>query len=94
MYLCMYLQNNFAKYKFEIQKCRVSSVIFSFSKNVDSWYVIAKYYAAASICKKVVLLRKAAQALSVDILFSSNHNIHKSSGGLCFWASVTLIEIF
>ena len=22
----------------------------------------------------------------LDILFSSNHNIHKSSCGLCFWA--------
>ena len=23
----------------------------------------------------------------LDILFSSNHNIHKSSCGVCFWAS-------
>ena len=30
----------------------------------------------------------------LDILFSSNHNIHKSSCGLCFWASDTLIDIF
>ena len=30
----------------------------------------------------------------LDILFSSNHNIHKSSFGLCFWASDPLIEIF
>ena len=30
----------------------------------------------------------------VDILFSSNHNIHKSSCGLCFWASDPLIERF
>ena len=28
----------------------------------------------------------------VYILFSSNHNIHKSSFGLCFWASDPLIE--
>ena len=28
----------------------------------------------------------------LDILFSSNHNIHKSSNGLCFWASDPLIE--
>ena len=27
----------------------------------------------------------------VDILFPSNHNIHKSSYGLCFWASDPLI---
>ena len=30
----------------------------------------------------------------VDIHFSSNHNIHKSSYGLCFWASDPLIEYF
>ena len=30
----------------------------------------------------------------LDILFSSNHNIHKSSHGLCFWASDPLIDIF
>ena len=30
--------------------------------------------------------------LALDILFSSNHNIHKSLFGLCFWASDTLIE--
>ena len=26
----------------------------------------------------------------LDILFPSNHNIHKSSSGHCFWASETL----
>ena len=30
----------------------------------------------------------------LDILFSSNHNIHKSSHGLCFWASDSLIDRF
>ena len=30
----------------------------------------------------------------LDILFSSNHNIHKSSSGHCFWASDPLIEKF
>ena len=29
---------------------------------------------------------------TLDILFSSNHNIHKSSYGLCFWASDPLID--
>ena len=29
---------------------------------------------------------------SLDILFSSNHNIHKSSYGLCFWTSDPLID--
>ena len=31
---------------------------------------------------------------TLDILFSSNHNIHKSSCVLCFWASDPLIERF
>ena len=30
----------------------------------------------------------------LNILFSSNHNIHKSLHGLCFWASDPLIERF
>ena len=30
----------------------------------------------------------------LDIIFSSNHNIHKSSCGLCFWASDPLIDRF
>ena len=30
----------------------------------------------------------------VDILFPSNHNINKSSYGLCFWAPDPLIERF
>ena len=30
----------------------------------------------------------------VDILFPSNHNIHKSSYDLCFWASDPLLERF
>ena len=30
----------------------------------------------------------------LEILFSSNHNIHKSSSGLYFWASDPLIERF
>ena len=30
----------------------------------------------------------------LDILFLSNHNIHKSSCGLCFWASDPLIDRF
>ena len=31
---------------------------------------------------------------TLDILFASNHNIHKSSYGLCFWASDPLIDRF
>ena len=31
---------------------------------------------------------------TLDILFLLNHNIHKSSHGLCFWASDPLIDKF
>ena len=36
----------------------------------------------------------ASNTYIIDILFASNHNIHKSSCGLCFWASDPLIERF
>ena len=31
---------------------------------------------------------------TLDILFPSNHNIHKSSHSLCFWATDPLIDKF
>ena len=31
---------------------------------------------------------------TLDMIFSSNHNIHKSLCALCFWASDPLVEIF
>ena len=34
----------------------------------------------------------ASSHTTLDILFSSNHNIHKSSCVLCFWASDPLID--
>ena len=37
---------------------------------------------------------KTKQVLSLDVLFSSNHNIHKSSSGHCFRASDLLIDRF
>ena len=53
----------------------------------------------ASIATKVAqafedALEAIKQVCVLDILFSSNHNIHKRSCGLCFWASDPLIEIF
>ena len=36
----------------------------------------------------------ALNICTLDILFSSNQNIHKSSGDLCFWASDPLIDRF
>ena len=38
--------------------------------------------------------QREAALYTLDILFSSNHNIHKSSCGLCFWASDQLIDKF
>ena len=37
---------------------------------------------------------KIQNAYLLDILFSSNHNIHTSSNGFCFWASDPLMERF
>ena len=31
---------------------------------------------------------------NLDILFSSNHNVHKSSWDVCFWAPDPLIDRF
>ena len=38
--------------------------------------------------------KRTAAIGKLNILFSSNHNIRKSSSGLSFWASDTLIERF
>ena len=51
-----------------------------------------KYYLSDSPMTSVVFLYFYARGL--DILFSSNHNIHKSSCGHCFLASDPLIERF
>ena len=42
--------------------------------------------------QKVSIFLTTTDADKLGILFLSNHNIHKSSYGLCFWASDTLIE--
>ena len=42
----------------------------------------------------VVLVVHIHYNCTLDILFSSNHNIHKSSCGLCFWASDPFIYRF
>ena len=43
---------------------------------------------------KVSGYKKAIELPILDILFPSNHNIHKSLCGHCFWASDPLIERF
>ena len=46
------------------------------------------------LCCWVELLAHTIELCWLDILFSSNRNIHKSSYGLCFCASDPLIERF
>ena len=41
-----------------------------------------------------MLWHTAAVCVVLDILFSLNHNIHKSWHGLCFWALVPFIDGF
>ena len=52
-------------------------------------------YIVVIICNVLFRFFKAyCVVLALDILFPSNHNIHKSLYGLCFWASVPLIDRF
>ena len=45
-------------------------------------------------CEVNFLLNQLIHERTVDIFFSSNHNIHKSSFSLCLWTSDPLIERF
>ena len=45
-------------------------------------------------CKIASHFRSIKTLPKLGILFSSNHNIHKSSYSLCFWASDPLIDRF
>ena len=47
-----------------------------------------------TVCEIADINSSTQEICLLDILFSSNHNIHKSSFGLCFWASDPLIERF
>ena len=40
------------------------------------------------------VIKNESMLIFLDILFSSNHNIHKSSCGLYFWSSDPLINRF
>ena len=46
------------------------------------------------IQNKVCNMNTPLYVCMLDIFFSSNHNIHKSLYGLCFWALDLLIERF
>ena len=51
---------------------------------------------ASGLCKNLQdkMLMKLKVVYVLNVLFSSNHNIHKSLFGLCFWALDSLIERF
>ena len=54
-----------------------------------------KVVALLLLFKRLVFLLQCWLYLQqISILFWSNYNIHVSSCGLCFWASVTLIDRF
>ena len=50
----------------------------------------------SKVCTRVVsgieILKNSEKVCPLDILCSSNHNIHKGSCGLCFWAPDPLID--
>ena len=75
------------------QPPEVTNTRFHLMNGTTSWQSLAKY-----TCKPghsmVYEKRKFFLVCNLDILFSSNHNIHKSSYGLCFWASDSFIERF
>ena len=41
-----------------------------------------------SLCEIADINSSTQEICLLDVLFSSNHNIHKSSFGFCFWASI------
>ena len=62
---------------------------------------LANVVVVIAICHKLWLgpsnkmaLASSLDGIWLDILFSSNHNIHKSSSGHCFWALDPLIDGF
>ena len=68
------------------------------SSQSDSWAtrVLNSPYSVNRSGVLKILLFHVGEGItySLDILFLSNHNIHKSSHGLCFWASDPLIDKF
>ena len=59
------------------------------------YYVYRAWIQGTPVYKNAISLVDFSHNVhTLDIFFSSNHNIHKSSCGLCFWASDPLIERF
>ena len=60
-------------------------------------YKVTIYFVVRKLKAAVVDAKLSMHGLiqsPLDILFSSNHNIHKSLYGLCFWASDPFIDRF
>ena len=58
----------------------------------NRWFPFLKW--SPSSPEKLKQAEEELLSCKLDILFSSNHNIHKSLYGLCFWASdpLTVVE--
>ena len=81
------LVNGNARYRESLQEFQCSS---SFAKCIwlGSWSANFDFFKVTCSPDD----DPAGRTPSLDILFSSNHNIQKSSFGLCFWASDSLID--
>ena len=80
-------ESNFQMYQFSLNLeffQKYKSLIFSWTISKNSCY--------GYLCYK--RLCQARDGCTLDILFLSNGNIHKTLCGLCFWASEPLIDRF
>ena len=60
--------------------------------NLNGRQTYSSSYESGGGPSEIVTVLLLPKACILDILFPSNHNIHKSSSGLCFWPSDTLTE--
>ena len=64
------------------------------------WVILDNLFTSGTIARNKNILDSvkwkflSTEVSGLDTLFSSNHNIHKSSCGLCFWASDLFIDRF
>ena len=80
-------ESNFQMYQFSLNLeffQKYKSLIFSWTTSKNSCY--------GYLCHKKSC--QARDGCTLDILFLSNGNIHKTLCGLCFWASEPLIDRF
>ena len=98
--------SNFRAYKYT-ELLKIKSILQNSKKNDTSMksdtvpaaykYKVTIYFVVRKLKAAVVDAKLSMHGLiqsPLDILFSSNHNIHKSLCGLYFWASDPLIDRF